>query len=469
MYGKVKIPAALWVFVFAAIVFVFLNSPNVLLSIPVFLYLPFVFRLFFIPGDANILFWGLLYQWLSVAVQMIYCSMFGMSINDLFRGTIFPAQLMEYTNFLSIFGIYAFTFGIFLAVRHIKITIPESIWDKYEPRKILQVYVLISLFISTFQVFIWAFPGFVQYLFFFLYIKWGFFLFTFISIFKRAPDLKLFLFLVLAVEFIMGLSSFFANNFANVLLFSVISYSAVSKKITAGRAALFVGAGVLIFHIAVLWTASKTSYRTYLNKGEINQSVSVSREEARAKLLELVVQVDDKLYESATEDLINRVGYVQYFAAAVRFVPARIPFEDGKIYWAAIDHFLVPRFINPDKEVLDDSKHTNKYTGLNVSGMNKATSFSLGSFADAYIDMGPYLMYIPIFLFGYLIGIFFRYLYRPTVWGLILTGPFFLIINVYGIDTAKALGFILIYFLVMVATRRQLRKTFDPMMLKGNI
>ncbi|MFT3908085.1 MAG: hypothetical protein QM737_01560 [Ferruginibacter sp.] len=467
MYAKIKVPATLWVVVFLALVFTFLHSPNLEISIPVFLYLPFVYYLFFIKGDPNIIFWGLLYQWLSVSTQLIYCTILGEPVSYLFVGTIFPAELMEYTNMLSIIGIYAFTLGVFFAVRKVKIIVPDSAWDKYEPRKILQVYVLVSLFINTFQFIIWAFPNLVQYFFFFFYIKWGFFVVAFISIFKRAPDLKIFLYVIVAIEFILGLSSFFASNFANILLFSVISFSAINKRITYARGVLFVIAGLVLFHMAVLWTASKTSYRTYLKKGEMSQSVSVSREEARAKLLELIVEVDDVTYESAIEELVNRVGYVHYFAAAVRFVPARIPYENGALYLAAVDHFLVPRFINPDKEILDDSKHTNKYTGLNLSGKSKATSFSLGSFADAYIDMGPYLMYIPIFLFGFLIGFFFKYLYRPNLWGMIVTAPFFLLINIYGIDTIKALGFILIYFLVIAVVKRQLMKTIDPMMLKS--
>ncbi len=386
----------------------------------------------------------------------------GLPLDDLFKKTIFPDQLIKYTNYLSVIGIYFFTFGIFLAVRKLKIAIPESIWDKYDARKIFQVYIVVSIIINASQAAIWAFPNLVQYFFFFFYIKWGFFLITFISVFKRAPDLKIFLFFVIAIEFVLGLSSFFASNFINIIIFSLIAYSSVSKRITYAKGVLFLILGVLVFHMCVLWTASKTSYRSYLKGGQVSQSVTVTREEARKKLLELIVQVDARTYKLATEDLVNRVGYVQYFAAAIRMVPTRIPYEDGRLYWAAISHYLVPRFINPDKEVLDDSKHTNKYTGLGLSGRSRATSFSLGSFADAYIDFGPIFMFIPIFLFGYMVGFFFKVLYKNNIWGIILTGPFFILIPVYGIDTTKAIGFFLIYFLVIFLAKRTLYKLIDP-------
>ena len=464
MYGKAKIPFSIIVFIFAALILIFMLSPNFLLALPIFLYIPFVYRLFYIKGNTNVLFFGLLIQWLAVSIQLIYCVIMGMPLNDLFKTTIFPAELMEYTNYLSVFGIYFYTLGIYVVVRKLKIVIPDKIWDIYDPRKIFQVYIVVSLIINASQAAIWAFPNLVQYFFFFFYIKWGFFLITFISIFKRAPDLKIFMFLVIGVEFVLGLSSFFASNFINILIFSLIAYASLSQKISFVKGAVFVVLGALFLHMAILWTASKTSYRTFLNKGQLSQSVTVSKEEARKKLLELIVQVDVRTYNLALEDLINRVGYVQYFAAAVRMVPSRIPYEDGKLYLAAIGHYLVPRFINPDKEILDDSKHTNKYTGLGLSGRSRATSFSLGSFADAYIDLGPFFMFIPIFLFGTMVGLFFKLLYKDNLWGIILTGPFFLLIPIYGIDTTKALGFFLIYFLVIYVLKRSLIKFIDPLL-----
>ena len=147
-------------------------SPNFLLALPIFLYIPFVYRLFYIKGNTNVLFFGLLIQWLAVSIQLIYCVIMGMPLNDLFKTTIFPAELMEYTNYLSVFGIYFYTLGIYVVVRKLKIVIPDKIWDIYDPRKIFQVYIVVSLIINASQAAIWAFPNLVQYFFFFFYIKW---------------------------------------------------------------------------------------------------------------------------------------------------------------------------------------------------------------------------------------------------------------------------------------------------------
>src|SRR5205085_8176543 len=187
------------------------------------------------------------------------------------------------------------------------------------------------------------------------------------------PELKIFMYAVIGFEFVLGLSSFFASSFTNILLFSIIAYSSVNEKITWKKGILYALMGVLLFHMAVLWTASKRDYRSYLTQGKGIQAVTVSKEAARAKLLELIVQIDADTYNKAIEEMVNRIGYVQFFAAAIRFVPAFTPFEDGKVYLAAISHYLVPRFIDPNKPILDDSKHTNQYTGLGVSDSRRAT------------------------------------------------------------------------------------------------
>lgn len=466
MYGKAAIPSGIWIAISAILVFTLLRSPNFLIMTALMLYIPYTYKFFYVKGNPNVIFWGLLYQWLTVSIQAIYCSFLGISINDLFAKTIFPSELFEYTDFLSVIGLYVITYGIFRATRRLKVVVEESIWDKYNPQKILQTYILVSVVININQVAIWAFPTLVQYFYFFFYIKWGFFMITFISIFKRAPHLKIFLLMVIIGEFILGLSSYFSSSFANILLFSIISYSAVSKKIPTYKIVLAVPLGILLFHIAVLWTAAKGNYRSYVSQGQNVQTVKVSKQQAREKLFELIIKVDENTYNDAVVELINRIGYIQYFAAAIRYVPAIVSHEYGRVYWAALSHYLVPRFINPDKPELDDSKHTNQYTGLNVSGKARASSFSLGTFADAYIDFGPVFMFTLIFLFGYVIGFFFQYLYSSDLWGLIFTGPFFLLINIYGSDTTKAIGFLLIYFLVMFFLKRTLRNYIDPMMLK---
>ena len=407
-----------------------------------------------------------MYQWSSVSAHSLYSSFIGVSLNDFFVETEYPATLMSFTCLLSVTGIYIFSIGLFVALRNLKIGLNDSDWLHYRPVKIIVVYVALSVIFSFFEISIWNFPGIVQFLVFFMYIKWGFFMVMFISIFKNAPELKKFLFLIILVEFFLGLSSFFASKFANILYFTLIAYDGLNKKLVLSSRLLLVVIGILCINFAILWTASKREYREFLSQGTTLQAVTVSDDDANLKLFELVQGVDSAVYKSAIVDLVNRIGYIQFFASAIRMVPSKIPYENGKLYLSVIGHYITPRFLFPNKKKLDDSEHTNKYTGLGVSGADKGTSISLGSFADAYIDFGPVLMFIPIFFFGWLIGFYYKILHKKGIWSIIFTAPFFLLINIYGADTTKAFGFVTIYFVVIFLLNNLIMRNIEPIILK---
>ncbi len=466
MYGKAKIPTYVWTLVFFAIFYAFLFSSNGILITCSILFIPFAYKLFYIDGGTNIIFWGSIFQWLIVSAQVIYCTIFNITFEELMNDKIFPTEYFFYTDFLSILGIYFFSLGIFWVIRNSELKNKDTFWKNYDSNKMMIIYLYVFIIYISLQVVIWAFPSIVQYLYFLLYLKWGFFVAVFIVVYINRPDLFIYIICFILVDFILGLSSYFAGSFYQVLLFALIAFSSVNKKITLTQVVVLITSGVLLFHLAILWTASKKEYRFYVSQGQNEQSVRVSSEEARSKLFELISNVDDLKYQIAIRDVVNRIGYIQYFAAAIRYVPAVKPHQYGKVYTQALEHYLVPRFLDPNKPELDDSKHTNEYTGLNVSGKAQATSFSLGSFADAYIDFGPIFMMIPIFLFGSLVGFFFKTLYYEDIWGVIFTTPFFLLIPVYGADTAKALGAILIYFLVVFTVKKPLRNMINPVILK---
>jgi len=161
------------------------------------------------------------------------------------------------------------------------------------------------------------------------------------------------------------------------------------------------------------------------------------------------------------------VGYIEFFAASLNHVPQKVPHQNGKIYLSAAQHFLIPRFLNPNKEVLDDTKHTEKYTGIRLSGTKEASSFSLGYIADAYVDFGYYFMFVLLFIMGRMFGFFFSFLVKKSpneVWVWIFTCPFLILLNINGTDTKKAIGWILIYFATIIIVRKQLIYIVDPIM-----
>lgn len=464
-FGSKKIPKLFYIFTLAYLSYCLLFTPNFLISIPVALFPLFAFKLFWIDKQPNVLFWGMMMQWLYASMQLLYANLLQVTLEERLEDGVFPAKRMDDATLLSVIGLYFFGLGLFLAIRKLKILDIREVLDYYSPRKIFMLYVIASVIIYFTAPLIWFFPSIVQYVYFFFYIKWGFFIIAFYVVHKRARHFRKYLYGFIALEIVLSFSSFFAGGFINIATYTFVAVLLLQPKLTF-RSYLFITAGaVVLFHFMILWTAIKGEYRSFVSKGKRVQAVLVSREESNAKFVELISNVSGKQYEEAIVRLVDRIGYIQFFGAALDYVPDKKPFQQGQIYLSAVQHYLVPRFINPNKAVLDDSKHTSEFTGIKVSGMSEASSFSLGYVADAYIDFGPFYMFLVLFAFGYLFGIFYKYLARKSpneLWVWILTGPFFLLVNIYGTDTKKALGWILIYFLTVAVLRKQLIKRIDP-------
>jgi hypothetical protein len=94
-------------------------------------------------------------------------------------------------------------------------------------------------------------------------------------------------------------------------------------------------------------------------------------------------------------------------------VPEVLPHEDGAIMWSALRHMVTPRILFPDKDVLpSDSELVRKYTGIPVAGADQNTSIAFGYAAESYVDFGIPLMFVPSILYGCLMGLLYRAVYR---------------------------------------------------------
>jgi hypothetical protein len=374
---------------------------------------------------------------------------------------------MDDATCYSVIGLYFFTLGLFLMIRNIKHQNVDIILSAYSPRKVVKLYIFLSVIVVITSGIIWNYPTIVQYLYFFFFIKWGFFVITFYIVHKNSPSLRIFLYTVFAIEVLLSFSSFFAGNFLNIVSYFVLSLILLQPKINFRSYIFITIALVFITHLLILWSAIKGEYRSFVSLGKVTQTIQVSSREANDKLFSLVTNINTEQYKNGIEAFVDRLGYIQFFAATIDYVPQHIPYQNGDIYINAVKHYLIPRFLDPNKIELDDTKHTQKFTGIELVGAESATSFSIGYIADAYIDFGPIYMHIFLFFFGGLFGFFYKNLYISSpneMWSWILTAPFFLLININGVDTTKALGWVLIFFLVVSIVRKKLIKGLDPLM-----
>jgi hypothetical protein len=127
------------------------------------------------------------------------------------------------------------------------------------------------------------------------------------------------------------------------------------------------------------------------------------------KLYELVSALDRRALGNAAENLAERVGYVNFFAAVIKRVPRVLPHEGGALWWDSVTRPLMPRMFFPDKTSIEDSQRTRYYTGLKVAGKEHGTSISIGYMGESYIDFGKIGMLLPVFALGWLLGAFYRW------------------------------------------------------------
>jgi hypothetical protein len=166
--------------------------------------------------------------------------------------------------------------------------------------------------------------------------------------------------------------------------------------------------GVALF----TWQAIKGNYREYLNQGTRSQSVNVSASEALGEFFALAGDywsgnlVDNKAVLDAT---IARIGYLDFFSRTVERVPSVLPHEMGDLMLDNLSFALIPRFLNPNKGVKDDQWKVEYYANVPIADN---ASFSLGRYAEWYIDFGRWGMLVAGLVLGALGGRGVRYIQR---------------------------------------------------------
>lgn len=283
----------------------------------------------------------------------------------------------------------------------------EDISKRLSIDKVLYFYVVSTLVTSAVTGIAFIYPGITQVLISISKIKWLAFVLLGIMVLVQ-KKYYLFFYLAIAFEFLSGFLSFF-SEFKTVLFYVAAVYLTFIRSINVRQ--LLIGAflvGVLIY-VGLMWTSIKGEYRSFLNKGEKSQTVRVSKEEAFDKVVTLSNTVEDDQLEGSTKDLLDRLQYTFHFAKAVDRVPSFIPFQNGQNLWQNIEFVTTPRFLNPDKPVIDNSLKTTKYTGIIYASGKSGVSFSLGYFAEFYIDFGFEGVFIGLLVLGFLYAMIFKY------------------------------------------------------------
>jgi hypothetical protein len=249
----------------------------------------------------------------------------------------------------------------------------------------------------------------------------------------------------------MGFYSYF-SEFKTILFFIGALYLCFMLVVKFNKMMIAMLALVLFFFAGVFWTGIKGEYRLFLNKGSSTQTVQVEKSDALNKLVELSEKQSDNTFTSSLENFLDRIQYTYHLAKTMERVPKIIPYQNGANWGNTLTFVLTPRALNPNKGIYDASVKASQYTGIRYSGIKKGVSYSLGYFADGYIDFGYVGMFVPLLILGFIYGKSYYYFVKKSsnnyVFNFAVVGSIYMELFAFESDSIFLVGRLYVNLLV---------------------
>ena len=256
----------------------------------------------------------------------------------------------------------------------------------------------------------WSVPGLTQGLFAIGFVRLG----VLFLMFRRLVRYRLrweWFFGLLFVELMLGFTGYFAG-FREPLMLAALAMLEVFRPRSPAHWFRIALVACLIGVTGLTWIGIRTVYRSEIDAGELTES----RVERLGRVGELSTEWFGSEASAVARDmdhLVERLWAIYYPALAVSRVPAVLPHENGAIMEAAVRHIVTPRILFPDKGIIaSDSEMVRKYSGVYVASTEQGTSIAFGYAAESYVDFGLPWMFVPSILFGIVMGIAYRAVFR---------------------------------------------------------
>lgn len=356
------------------------------------------------------------YQWLQASAKVFHADVLNEPINAVadLGGDVFTSTLY------ALLAVVVLAAGARLGIGRRKKepeALPLATLVEVDSQRWFVLYagaLAISILLTFFVI---ALPGLRIVLLALMGMKWAFFWLLAYMTFLRPTQVRSYFLMAFGFELLFALGGYFAS-FKYVFFYSMIAMAAARIRLSRNRVVALAAFGALVLAFGVVWSAVKTEYRAFVSGDDRQQIVAVTYGESIEKLAELVLSLDESGMGRGVDAMVARVGYVEFFGLVLDTVPAYVPFENGRIWLDAVMRPFTPRIFFPDKAEIDDSERTRQYTGRLVAGAAEGTSISVGYVAESYIDFGFPGMFVPIFMWGYLLGRFYAFLaFRSRVCG----------------------------------------------------
>jgi len=412
-------------------------GPNVALVIYAAAVLALGLTLLWRPKEPPIMVFIFVYQWLQASVAPIYGNFTGLT----------PDEVAKYMGrhdlacYLSLTGVLALALGMRLAIGRASIDLHGRVVSFVGTRPVgfwLRLYLGGAVFSALCNAIAYKAGGLTQVLLALAQVKWAAYMLLTFATFAVPGRAKLPWMGVCLLEFALSLGGFF-SSFKDIFFYAFLGLIGSGIRFRPRSLLLLSLGGIVAVFLGVLWSAVKTDYREYVLARDFNQSVNVSYGDAVSHLGELIVNLDGAGLAKGADTLAHRLMYTEFFGVALGNVPENVEHTRGALWGDAVLRTFMPRLIFSDKAAVYDSELTRQYTGINVSSIEQGTSISMGYIAEAYIDWGPVLMFVPILLLGYILGFVYRWLLAaPGRDGVIGAGlSTFTLMQAYALETSS--------------------------------
>jgi len=210
------------------------------------------------------------------------------------------------------------------------------------------------------------------------------------------------------LELALGFAGFFADFREPLIIAAVAVFGAMDRR-KARTWAVLGCLGILAISSALIWTAIKPVIR----RNYVGYATRSERLTAVLTVTGMTFARGPDVWKYEGDSMVSRIWSVYFPGLALARVPSVVPYENGKILRAAVENVMTPRLFFPDKPPLpSQSDEVRKYSGVWVGGRESNTSYAFGYAGESYVDFGIPYMFLPIFVFGFLFGLSYRFINR---------------------------------------------------------
>lgn len=363
------------------------------------------------------------FHWLQVFASINYADYMGLPLDQAFESK--DLETLFWVTMLQI-GVMSMLLSKIFQVKFTpNLEILKDAAERLNVRKVLYAYGIATLVFPTLIAVTYSNSSLNQVVQSFAVIRKVLLLMLMFIYFLTDSKYRSTILILVVLEFVLSFASYF-SNFKEIIFFVIFVYLTIKPEIRSKQIFLMIPVSAVLISFLVFWSGVKEGYRDFLNQGNRQQQVNVSKLAALDYLLNRSTSFDVDSFQYGSEKLLHRLQYMQQYSSVYGRVPDFIPFENGKNLAGTIEFLTMPRFLNAEKKILDPSSKTSYYTGKRFANAEQGTSISMGYFCDLYIDFGLWLMFIPLLVITFMIGKVSNYIINSDKYNLIFTYSLFI-------------------------------------------